>query len=176
MLGYYAITKPSLKRKTPVEVDAISVSEARKELAAKASKILSYTALAQAIPNVESLATARTKVAQVFKELDFKPLSWESVVAYKAWFVRKNSKDAAFSSMRVSWCATPLSSYSAAVPEFVLSKAIELKGKLPEATFTVEYPYYEKVFNDPFLRMDYKGLSYYIDVWDEPKFEGRRTV
>ena len=67
------------------------------------------------------------------------------------------------------------------IPAHVLLKAIQIKRACPEVTFQVEYLDNTK---DPFLRTEIKDPEhpnydwynhiYYIEVWDEPKFE--RTI
>lgn len=79
-----------------------------------------------------------------------------------------------------SWITKGLENYGNYVPEFALSKAVEIKEKLPQATFTVaELEHKTHTFDppapvrdpDPFLIVEYGRERYYIDSWDEPKFE-----
>ena len=69
------------------------------------------------------------------------------------------------------WDSVSIKEYDEPIPEFVLAKAIELKKRLPEVKLYIEY-FGEK---DPFLIATYGEEKYYIEVWDEPKFEGRLT-
>jgi hypothetical protein len=77
--------------------------------------------------------------------------------------------------------------YKAAIPAFAIQRMVSLKKALPEVTFSVQELTVEKKelqtekylpppAPDPFLVADYKGIGCYIDVWDEPGFEGRRTI
>lgn len=76
--------------------------------------------------------------------------------------------------------------YEAPIPAFALQRMLSLKSELPEVTFSVEQlestktdlntQRAEKRPPDPFLIATFRDISAYIDVWDEPKFEGRRTV
>jgi len=61
--------------------------------------------------------------------------------------------------------------YAKPIPEFVLRKALQIRKAVPEvAIFVREFEYVE----DPFLWVGIKGgHSYYVEVWDEPKFEER---
>lgn len=76
--------------------------------------------------------------------------------------------------------------YVEAIPPFAIQRMISLKKELPETTFYVDQldSYINelntekavKLPSDPFLIATFRGVSAYIDVWDEPKFEGRRQV
>lgn len=84
------------------------------------------------------------------------------------------------------WRAIRLDDYIAPVPDFAIARAVAVKRELPEAAFYVE----ELRVNvtdlvteecvrpapEPFLVMKYKGVTLYLDVWEEPKFEGRRVA
>lgn len=159
----YLAFKPKLVRE---EIDE-PLSEERKTLAVKASKLLGYKTLERTIPQSE--------VNEVFASLGFTPLNTDQVHRYERWYRKRHSGH--FGWERVAWKIVPLHNYADPIPEFVLSRAVELKEKLPAAEFYVEFPEREeRVLPDPFLVMIYKGSSYFIEVWDEPKFEGRRTV
>lgn len=72
------------------------------------------------------------------------------------------------------WKTTKIDSYREPIPEFAQSRAIELKQHCPEVEFYVEELKADKVI-DPFLVAYFGHDQYYIDVWDEPAFEGRLT-
>ena len=159
-------TKPKLYRESEVE----EPDESRKELALKAKTLLGYSVLEQTIPNRSS-----SEVSAVFKKLGIEPLNESQVQKYQRWYRQKHS--GAFDWERVHWESARIENYAEPMPEFVLSRAVELKEHLPNAVFSIEFPVREeRVRPDPFLVMYYAGIRYYIDVWDEPKFEGRRTV
>src|SRR4029077_20033027 len=61
------------------------------------------------------------------------------------------------------------------VPEFIWAKAREIASCLPEATFTVDQLQSERRIYDPFLIVSYADESYYIEVWDESRFERQHT-
>jgi hypothetical protein len=76
------------------------------------------------------------------------------------------------------WMATPLEQYSGTVPEFALSKAVEIKKALPEASFQVEQLVLETERRsrpvpdpDPFLVAVLGKERYHIDVWEEKEYE-----
>ena len=77
-------------------------------------------------------------------------------------------------------------SYKEAIPAFVVQRMLSLKKALPEVTFSVEQLEASRVDlktekreplpPDPFLIATFREISCYVDVWDEPGFEGRRRV
>jgi hypothetical protein len=71
--------------------------------------------------------------------------------------------------VRVSWRRTKLAKYQGEVPEFALSRAIEIKERLPKVRFYVDELTVEKRY-DPFLIAACGRERFYIDVWDEPEF------
>ena len=118
----------------------------------------------------------------VLKKLDIEPLNSESVELYKKEEKRKRSW---FAPDR-DWYIYSIENYDLAVPAFALSRALEIKQEMPSAQFFVETCL---VVKDPFLILS-SGVSInkrggpnndlpwkiYLDVWDEPKFEGRRQI
>lgn len=77
--------------------------------------------------------------------------------------------------------------YKADIPMFAVQRMVSLKEALPEVTFSVEQlsanreslgteKRIKPLPPDPFLVANFRGICAYIDVWDEPKFEGRRTA
>jgi hypothetical protein len=80
-----------------------------------------------------------------------------------------------------SWARRDLRHCNDEVPLFAVSHAVALKKELPTADFQVEsftrngYQCRSVVF-DPFLIMNLDGIEFYIDVWNEPKYEARKTV
>lgn len=83
-----------------------------------------------------------------------------------------------------SWPTTLVSEYREPVPEFALERAMQIKSQLPDAQFGIEYirQQTQQVSQpralqiDPFLVLLYGHMKLYLDVWDEPRFEGRRTI
>lgn len=86
-----------------------------------------------------------------------------------------------------AWLMTPIEKYKEAIPEFVLNKAIQIKKAMPNAGIFIEYL---DESPDPFLVVKTQKTvtytyqekensyqaddeMYYIEVWAEPKFEGR---
>lgn len=77
-----------------------------------------------------------------------------------------------------AWVENKINEYRQPVPEFVLAKAVQIKERVPECEIYIEslqdHP-------DPFLivaipheKAYYPAKErYYVEVWEEPKFEGR---
>lgn len=80
-----------------------------------------------------------------------------------------------------SWVQTDIRSYDGSIPEFVLSKALEIKKEVPSALFYISQlteTWEHGVASprrmiDPFLIVGSQdGLEwYYIDVWDEKEYK-----
>jgi hypothetical protein len=83
------------------------------------------------------------------------------------------------------WDSSYISNYRRPIPDFALERALQVKAALPEANFyvqeltestNIQHTEFKPAPPDPFLVMDYRGVQLHLDVWNEPKFEGRRTV
>lgn len=81
---------------------------------------------------------------------------------------------------RFEWYQVELNDYSEAVPEFVLHTALRIQKLLPDARFFVEHLAFARASLreqrrarslDPFLLVAHGDKAYFIEVWDEPKFE-----
>jgi hypothetical protein len=72
------------------------------------------------------------------------------------------------------WGRVPISEYAKAIPDFVVNKAIQIKQSLPQVKLYVEELQKDP---DPFLvavfQCDEYIEEFYIEVWQEPRFEGR---
>lgn len=87
------------------------------------------------------------------------------------------------------WWTYNLQGYPAAIPEFVLDKAVRIKEECPEAKFYIEHlvttidvkdaeeikERKDRVMRqqDPFLVVQTADERYYIEVWDEKEYEAR---
>jgi hypothetical protein len=77
-------------------------------------------------------------------------------------------------SITVYWGWKGIARYQKPIPEFVLCKAVMLKREVPQVELFVEEV--EKIqLKDPFLVAVLGQERYYVEVWNEPKFEGRLT-
>lgn len=83
------------------------------------------------------------------------------------------------------WNAISIDAYEDPIREFALERALQVKAVLPESKFYIDVLHeearnvkteYKPAPPDPFLIMRYEHLLFYLDVWDEPGFEGRRTI
>ena len=152
-------------------------------IALKAEALFGYSALRK------KLGIHPASLTRTLEELGIDPFLEEDVKKYKAskartvegkvWedFQRRAGLDPASavetlvtSFVRVSWRRSKLSNYQGQIPEFALSKAIEIKERLPQARFYVEELTVNKRY-DPFLIAACGRERFYIDVWDEPEFE-----
>lgn len=126
------------------------------------------------------------KIAAIFSDLDIEPFSVQKVQAYK------KEKAASLNRVRYTgwgdrvttrgvWLRYQLRGYQKAVPAFALLRAAQVQKALNAAniqgTFFVEEltKRHTKTVVDPFMILEAAGKRFYLDVWDEPKFEGRRT-
>jgi hypothetical protein len=160
------------------------------QLALKAEAILGYSGLR------EKLGIPPASLTRALEELGIEPYHSDDIRKYKT----KKAKDAedqawaefakqarleqgrlgiqepwghvmvAGSFVRARWRKVPLAKYQGSVPEFALSRAIEIKERLPKVEFHVEELVVDKRY-DPFLIATCGRERFYIDVWDEREFE-----
>lgn len=71
------------------------------------------------------------------------------------------------------WFSTPISEYDKPIPGFALQTALDLKAKCPYAEFFIQEL---ESFKDPFLVAVIDKKPYYLEVWNEPQFEVKRTL
>jgi hypothetical protein len=154
-------------------------------LAKKSEKLLGYPLLAQHVLQPGQLGKALMK-------LHIAIISTDSVERYKLDMLRatrRRHRTTYSTRYRVSWKSTLLRNYTSPIPEFVLNKAVQVAEAVPQATFTVDHLNIRKRKRnpalaratrhdwDPFLQVSFgtghKRETYYIEVWDEPKFEGK---
>lgn len=155
----------------------------------EAAEILGYSMLAQVSADV-----TERPIAKALHDLEIEILNRQDVDRYKGehrvevarkqfeeW-VEKAAKDASRYEWDTftapNWARRKISEYKEPIPEFVLAKAIQIKKALPECQIMIEF-----LTNalDPFLVVqsatantwDDPAERYYVEVWEEPKFEGR---
>ncbi len=85
-------------------------------------------------------------------------------------------KDARGHRITRSWKYVRLTDYEGNVPEFALSKAIQIKKAVPDCLLGVEFLVEEeekivRPLRDPFLLVSRGSEKRYIDVWDEKEYE-----
>jgi hypothetical protein len=73
------------------------------------------------------------------------------------------------------WTRVDLSRHQQPIPLFALETALRITQALPGARFHVEtFGRAEQIY-DPFLIVTLDGAEAYVEVWDEPSFEGVRV-
>ena len=118
---------------------------------------------------------------EILRELEIEPLVEADVVRYQAERIAELMLDSTFlqSVMRGSvdyrfnsyWQSVALKNYREPIPEFVLAKAIQIKKRMPGAELFIQSLEGDP---DPFLLVNDGFRDHaYIEVWAEPKFEGR---
>lgn len=78
------------------------------------------------------------------------------------------------------WTMKKLSEYTEPVPEFALQTAVDVKQAHPEVEFYVCTLEENRLVVDPFLvlrvRDGHETRDYYLEVWNEADFHGRRLA
>lgn len=165
-----------VKKLAPIATEKVE------ELAKKASNLLGYTRLAAQV-------VRPTTLSQVLFALEIQPFDAESVEAYKADKVKelrvlrkmnKNIPSWRKGRVTISWKLMPIRGYTKAVPEFVLRKAVQLKEACPTVELFVDelqtkttYATAPRRDYDPFLVAKLGEEVFWIEVWDEKKFENK---
>jgi len=162
-------------------VPIIEFDEPMSTLASEAQEVLGYSILKkeQEGPNSTLLSRLAAIQIDILKRSDVEQYKSEQL---KERTQEKLSKwiaggaDTQF--FGPGWASVEIGKYAQPIPEFVLNKAIQIKREIPEAVILIEsledYP-------DPFLVVAIKDPRYsclfaethYVEVWAEPKFEGR---
>jgi hypothetical protein len=169
---------PQLRREIPRPKEQ---SNLLASLALKAEALLGYSWLRKRL-GIELGSLART-----LEELGVEPFRGEDVKQYKKERARM-AEHQAYSAyrerarrqgyidlapgtyVRATWRTVPLQRFEGEVPAFALSRALEIKERMPGAEFEVEELRVEKRY-DPFLVARCGRERFYIDVWEEEEFE-----
>jgi hypothetical protein len=150
----------------------------RAKLAVRAANLLGYRRLADDVAGRQSLGLETGKLADTLRGLDFAVLDAASVITYQIEEAGRRTREAItenFSNYVAGWFSaagwthTDLTAYERPIPEFVLDKAIRLKEVLPEVRFVIQHMTDPKA--DPFLVAMLGKEIYFVDAWDEPRFE-----
>lgn len=167
-----------------VEVPPTVRKESR-DLAADAQNELGYSNLSR---NVELLLTQRSKIIvqnKIVKALDEIGIELLDVNSVGLYMKELRSEVRLKSKQSWEWDIANLKYYPEPIPEFALERAIQVKrviiaAQLAPPDFYVAQLKRESVRHpDPFMLFSVAqsgDKQYYLDVWDEPKFEGRRTI
>jgi len=174
--------KPGLSASVGVK-ELNEVDQERLYLATRAKDLLGYSALVANVTGTKVVGKTEGKLTEALRLLEMEVLDTATVVEYQIAKVFEDTRDHAFSHLRdyatgyysfATWQKTELGKYDQAIPEFVLDKAIRLKEQLPDVRFHVMHLSDPKA--DPFLVAslpNYDAEIYFIEAWDEPRFEGR---
>ena len=150
------------------------LNEEMRCFAKRASEVLGYDVL----QTYYEKRGAFSELELALVKLEIEPLNWRDVKRYQ--FERKQEDERADFEERMRyepksfwmpssyWGERKLEEYKKPVPEFVLNKAMQIKELVPGVTFQVE-----ELARDPFLVAVLGEEKVYIDVWEEPQFEGK---
>lgn len=150
----------------------------RSRLATRAADLLGYRILANHISGKTVAAADKGQLTETLRSLEIDVLEASAVVDYQLAESSRITKEKISDSFRewtigyfhpAEWHHTPLSEYERPVPEFVLNKAIRIKEALPGVVFHIHFLSEPKA--DPFLIAQCDKEIYYIEAWDEPRFE-----
>lgn len=150
----------------------------RSKLATRAADLLGYKGLANHISGRVSLTASEGKLTDTLKALDLEVLEIGAVLGYQIEEAGRLTLDKLKENFTAwtggyfsaaQWYTQALTDYDKAIPEFVIDKAVRIKEQLPEVTFRVQYLSEPKA--DPFLIAMLGKEVYYIEAWDEPRFE-----
>lgn len=163
-------------------------------LASDAEQVLGYSVLRDRLttsPNVPQLARTLAELGiDILNKADVLTYMRERLIdrtleVYDEWQKARPEPMASWgygmNFSGPSWEATPIAKYKDAIPEFVVNKAVQIKRALPEAEIFIRHLTEDK---DPFLEVTFGAATewdadnngserYFVEVWEEPKFEGR---
>jgi hypothetical protein len=135
------------------------------DLAVAARDVLGYKPLARFIH--------ASDLAMALKNLGIQPLDADLVVKYKfSKMANANAELKSTAELRgvyYGWRMVKIEEYVSPIPEFVLRKAIAIKETCPQVMLFVDELTTMKP--DPFLVAALDGEIFWVEVWDEPKFE-----
>jgi hypothetical protein len=180
-----AVKSKAILKRAPLSVKG--PTEKIEKLAISAKLVLGYHRLAD-------LVSAPKRLITVLRELEIEPYTQSTVEDYKVNKVRKvraeiarrkeeNSRSRFHGSLRATWRKTAIDRYTRMIPEFALRKAVMIKEACPDAEIEIDSLVIERVRAysntsrtsdpDPFLVASLGAEKYYIEVWDEKKFEDK---
>lgn len=161
-----------------LETTTNEFSREQMALATRAKDVLGYSVLAEHATGRKSLGEREGKLSSALLVLDLQVLDSAKVLEYEmaeAGRLTLAKAQEEFKSWTTGyfypakWENTLLASYDKPIPEFVLDKALRIKDAVPEVQFYIQHLSEPKA--DPFLVAVLGREIYYIDAWDEPRFE-----
>jgi hypothetical protein len=123
------------------------------------------------------------RVQSMLKRMGIIPLDEKRVLAYQKQVRSRELRKHPNRTYR--WRMVEISDYTAEVPSFALDRATRVAQRMHQRmpsvkrTFAIsELVHHTKrtPHPDPFMVLTVLDQHFYLDVWDEPDFEGRRTV
>jgi len=183
-------------RREAIGSEVVDSSKELLSIAEKAKELLGYNLLEASLAKSATVLAEETELRTVLRDLEIEILNPRDVFRYqkeqlierttelmREWMDRTakdtNMKDRldAFGGPR--WDCQKIEEYRQPVPEFVLAKAVQIKERMPGCVVLIEslsdHP-------DPFLLVapapakyswQKPDECYAVEVWAEPKFEGR---
>lgn len=163
-----------------------SLDRERADLAIKAKNLLGYRMLsAEMSGNVLASCEQLGKLAQALLANDIEVLDIGKVFSYQTEEAARRTKAELERLLRsgnvnrvfqwgfhaAAWQHTAITAYVEPIPEFVLQKAVQIKEHCPEVQFFIHHLNDPKA--DPFLVAMLGDEVYYVEAWEEPRFEGR---
>jgi hypothetical protein len=158
------------------ELDGLNSERAK--LATRAADLLGYKALAEHVSGRTMIAATDGKLTETLKSLALEVLDTGAVLQYQMEEVGRLTLEKIKEDFKswingyfspAQWHQIGISDYERAIPEFVIDKAVRIKEVLPEVQFRIQYLSEPKA--DPFLIAIHGKEIYYVDAWDEPRFE-----
>lgn len=147
-------------------------------LAQRAKDLLGYNVLHAHATGNRAVGATMGPLTEALLRLEIKPLDTASVVKYQCEEAARKTEESIFENFwqytqgyfnGASWHRTDLSSYERPVPEFVIHKALQIKEAVPDVKFYIQHMSDPKA--DPFLLAVAGKEVYYVEAWDEPRFE-----
>lgn len=137
------------------------VEDMSRDLAEEAEDVLGYKVLGEEV--------ASNDLKRHLAELEIEPFDQEKVDEYK----QVMAGNASSSFTRAAWRLTPIAQYTQPIPLHVLHRAVAIKKGVPECEVLVNHLVHTAV-PDPFLVVKMGAHVFYVDVWDEPKWESSK--
>jgi hypothetical protein len=165
-----------VKLDTPLDIPTDELSKSTLD---EAKELLGY------VPALPNEVASPNPLHKVLAELGIEVLNWRQVITYQAQMAHESrmqqiSHEQSLPHSRSSWSwpgwtEVELTKYHAPIPIHVIEKCTQIKRRLPEVEFFVESLSDQP---DPFLvakmkspAYSYVEFEYFIEVWEEPKFE-----
>ncbi len=81
-----------------------------------------------------------------------------------------------FISYNKEWEKIVINNFTSPIPEFALQTALDINTELPYCIIYIDSLFQKAKPLDPFLVVKYGDEDYYLEVWNEPKFNQKREV